>query len=151
MQNQTGITIYTVTKITHKLIQENGVYTCDPIFLKEQWIQILNLADSEQHKKQLDILLMFYRKMGHKSTCKSIGAEYSLKPSSVNALITNFCRFVKKQSGIKFTIEYEGEEDEKLWPIAMTGRELPKGLFEWQVRPELAYALKDFLIISVNL
>lgn len=146
MQNQTGITIYTVTKITHNLIQENGVYTCDPIFLKEQWIQILNLADSEQHKKQLDILLMFYRKMGHKSTCKSIGAEYSLKPSSVNALITNFCRFAKKHSGMKFTIEYEGEEDEKLWPIAMTGRELPKGLFEWQVRPELVYGLKDYLI-----
>lgn len=135
-----------MTKVTHKLIQENGVYTCDPIFLKEQWVQIINLADSEQQRKQLDILLMFYRKMEHKSTCKSIGAEYSLKPSSVNALITNFCRFAKKQSGMNFTIEYEGEEDEKLWPIAMTGRELPKGLFEWQVRPELVYALKDLLI-----
>lgn len=60
--------------------------------------------------------------------------------------MTNFCRFAKKQSGMKFTIEYDGENDEKFWPIAMTGKELPKGLFEWQVRPELVYALKGFLI-----
>lgn len=135
-----------MTKVTYKLIQESGVYTCEPIFLKEQWVQILNLADSEQHRKQLDILLMFYRKMEHKSTCKSIGTEYSLNSRSVNALIINFCRFAKKQSGIKFNIEYDGEKEEKFWPIAMTGRELPKGLFEWQVRPELSSALKDFLI-----
>ena len=132
--------------VTHKLTQENGVYTCAPIILTDQWFSILNLADSEQHRKQLDMLLMFYRKIDHRSTCKSVGAEYSLKPNSVNALITNFCRFAKKNSGIDFVIEQDGSNDETFWPIAMIGRELPKGLFEWQVRPELANAIKDFLI-----
>jgi hypothetical protein len=135
-----------VAIVTHKLTQENGVFTCNPILLKNQWDQILNLADSEQHRKQLDILLMFYRKIEHKSTCKNVGGEYSLKPNSVNALITNFCRFAKKNSGIDFVIEQDGSNDETFWPIAMIGRELPKGLFEWQVRPELANAIKDFLI-----
>lgn len=132
--------------VTHKLTQVNGVYTCDPIIHKEKWEEILNLADAGQHKKQMDILLMFYRKVEHKSTCKSVGAEYSLKPNSVNALITNFCRFAKKHSGIDFVIEQDGSNDETFWPIAMTGRELPNGLFEWQVRPELASALKELLI-----
>lgn len=130
----------------YKLTQEKGVFTCAPVILKEQWEQILNAADSEQHKKQLDILLMFYRKIGHKSTCKNIGAEYSLNPYSVNSLMTNFCRFAKKHSGIKFIIEQDDSEKETFWPIAMTGRYLPKGLFEWQVRPELADAIKEFLI-----
>ena len=130
----------------YKLTKQNGVYTCDPIISKEQWLTILDLADTEQHRKQLDILLMFYRKTEHKSTCKSVGVEYSLKPNSVNALITNFCRFAKKKSGIEFTVEQDGSNEETFWPIAMIGKELPKGLFEWQVRPELAAALKEFLI-----
>lgn len=133
-------------KIKYNLEKVDGVYRTEPILQHSQWTNLLENIDSTKHIRQLNVLLMFYRKPEHRSTCKHIGAEYSLNTDSVRSIITNFCKYLKKQSDIDFSIEFNESTEEIYWPIAMIGRELPKGLFEWQVRPELVSAIKEFLI-----
>lgn len=100
-------------KLKYILEKVNGEYRTEPILQHSQWVNLLENIGMTKYVRQLDVLLMFYRKMEHKSTCKNVGAEYSLKPNSVNALITNFCRFAKKHSGIDFVIEQDGSNDGK--------------------------------------
>lgn len=129
-----------------KLEVKNGGYTTAPILTESEWKEMLDKVDLDSHGRQFEILLMFYRKAEHKATCKQIGSDFSLKASSVRSIITNFCRYIKKEAPVSISIQQNDSNEETFWPIIMLGRNLKNGLFEWQVRPELVTAIKYFLI-----
>lgn len=120
---------------------------CEPVVTQKEWLEILNDSMVKGYKKQIENLLLFYRRKGHKATCYDIGKEYSRPYEGVSRLVTNFNTYAKKYLGNRFTI-LDGEE-EKLWPISMLGKVVAKDRFEWTVRPELCAAIRQYLLHSI--
>lgn len=122
---------------------------CEPVASQHEWEEIITDVE-KKHKKQLDALLMFYRREGHKGTCGDIAKEYSMSDTAVNSLIVHFNKFAKKYTRDRFQIIREGDNTECFWAISMIGRDLKHG-FEWTVRPELCAAVRKYLIRSMLL
>ena len=134
---------------TYKLQQKDGQFFTEPILTEEEWYQVLQAADKSQNTSQLNALKMFLSQPGHKSTCSRLSKLYSMSDSSINMLVQHFGRFAQKSCGKEFHIESEDSDNDRFWPITMLGRRLKSGLFEWELRPELVAALRQFLRIKL--
>lgn len=121
-------------------------YFTEPILSKEEWLDVLHKTDNSKHKRQMEVLYMFFRQPGHKASCSVIAKEYSMNVTAVNSLIVHFCQYVQECSGKSFSIEDPDDNSETFWPIAMLGKRLSKDRFEWTVRPELVEAIQDLLL-----
>ena len=128
-----------------KLQNTDNCYFTEPILTEEDWIKVLYAADDGKHKRQLDVLRMFLIQPGHKGTCIKIGKEYSMSDSAINVLVQHFGKFAQNNCGKEFCIE-SNDDNNTFWPIAMLGRKLKDGYFEWELRPELVLALQHFLV-----
>ena len=130
-------------------VTEDGLYSTPPLLSKDEWKEVLAASDDDRHRRQLDALLMFYRQSEHCATCADIAKEYSMNASAIDALITHYCQFVKSYYGDKFQVIASDSDKECFWPIAMNGKRLSKGRFEWTVRPELVDAIREYLITKL--
>lgn len=128
-----------------KLQNTDNCYFTEPILTEEDWIKVLYAADDGKHKRQLDVLRMFLSQPSHKGTCIKIGKEYSMSDSAINVLVQHFGKFAQNNCGKEFCIE-SNDDNNTFWPIAMLGRKLKDGYFEWELRPELVLALQHFLV-----
>lgn len=135
--------------VTYVLQQKDGFYYTEPILNEEDWYRVLLAADNAQHRRQLDVLRMFLYQTGHKSTCARLSKLYSMSGSSINSFVRHFGEFAQKNCGKEFRIESPEIEEDRYWPITMTGRRLKGGLFEWELRPELVKALQHFLLAKM--
>ena len=135
--------------VTYVLQQKDGFYYTEPILNEEDWYRVLLAADNAQHRRQLDVLRMFLYQTGHKSTCARLSKLYSMSGSSINSFVRLFGEFAQKNCGKEFRIESPEIEEDRYWPITMTGRRLKGGLFEWELRPELVKALQHFLLAKM--
>lgn len=121
-------------------------YVTDAFITQDEWLQILKEADRQKRYKQLDTLMMFFRMPNHKSYCSEIAREYSTTLTAVNSTVTHFARFALKQIDNRVRVEQAEGEKDTFWPIVMLGREFKYEHFEWQLRPELIAALREFLL-----
>lgn len=128
-----------------KLKHEENRYWTEPILTTEEWLDILHRSQDAKHRRQLNVLLMFYYQPEHKSTCAAIGKEYSMDSTAVNSLIVHFGKHVQAICDKDISIESYADQKDTFWPVIMFGKELKNG-FEWQIRPELVLAIRRFLL-----
>lgn len=127
-------------------VQKDGdIYHCDIDISKEKWLEILK--DESVADNYKDAVVCFYRMPDHKGTCASVGKKFGKKPASLNMNVWQFGKYVQNRLN---SFELIGTDNKiSYWPTAMEqGRALKsgdEGSFEWQLRPELADAVKDYL------
>lgn len=124
----------------------NGTYSCDIDICKEEWLEILK--DTETSNNFKDALLRFYYMPGHRGSCTAVSNKMGGNPRALNLLISKFGSRVQKRFKDRFeVIGVDG--DPSRWIIPMNhGKRLPKdeeGSFEWELRSELAEAVKEYL------
>lgn len=124
----------------------DGSFVTDPFITKDEWLTVLRAAETEGKGSQMDSLLRFFRMPDNKGTCKAVAKEYGTDFESERSLITNFGMFTQKALGDRFRVESSEGEKDTYWPIPMLGKNLGKKGFEWKVRPELADALRRYLL-----
>ena len=125
--------------------KDGDVYRSDVDISKDEWLGFLkDKAVSDNYK---EAVACFYYLPDHKGSCVSAGKPFGKKPASLNATIMQFGKFVQNKLNRFECINTEGNKN--YWPIPMgIGRPLKngeEGSFEWQLRPELAEAVKDWL------
>lgn len=130
---------------------ENGKYTCDTGISIVQWKTFLQ--DSKLvTPERLDMLTKFYNEPEHKSTCKFIGEKYDndsiSAPQKYNALNIQLGKAICRHIKLKIK-RFENDKD-CFWIVAMTGRNLDNGLFEWELRPEVVKAMDELLLLVSN-
>ena len=125
--------------------KDGDIYYCDIDISKEEWLGILK--DESVADNYKDTIVCFYRMPGHKGTCASVGKKFGKKPASLNINVWQFGKYVQNRLNRFECINTAG--DKNYWPVPMgQGRVLKgggDGSFEWQLRPELAEAVKDYL------
>lgn len=109
--------------------------------LKLDWESLL----SDKYKlwaKYKYALLKFYYSPNHEGSCKDVAKEFNDNASSLNALIMNFGRAVKKAVG-----DFAVMRNNKMvyWIISMNGYNDENNHFVWRLRPDLTDAIKKQL------
>ena len=125
--------------------KDGDVYRSDVDISKDEWLEILKNKDVSDNYKEA--VACFYYLPDHKGSCVSAGKPFGKKPASLNASIWQFGRYVQNRLNRFELIGTDGKST--FWPVAMgQGKPLKgadDGSFEWQLRPELAEAVKDWL------
>lgn len=136
-----------------KVCKEQDKYICETGLSVSQWLSILQ-DTSLVNEDRLDMLRKFYDEPEHKSTCSALAEKYDEGSASAIkryvALNTQLGIAICKRFGIEF--KRENDESTCYWIVAMTGRELNDGLFEWELRPEVVEAMEktDSLLLLVS-
>jgi len=123
----------------------DGVYSCDTGISKEEWLNMLQ--EQSMPDKYKDALLRFYYMPEHRGTCTTVSNEIGGDAQSLNSYITKIGQYVQKKQNRFQVVRPNGNPC--YWIIPMgEGRDLPKGddgVFEWQLRPELVEAIREYL------
>ena len=123
----------------------DGVYSCDIGISKEEWLNMLQ--EQSMPDKYKDALLRFYYMPEHRGTCTTVSNEIGGDAQSLNSYITKIGQYVQKKQNRSQVVRPNGNPC--YWIIPMgEGRDLPKGddgVFEWQLRPELVEAIREYL------
>ena len=130
---------------TIQVIEHNGIYSCDIGISKEEWLAILR---AEHFPDDYRItLLKFYYTPSHRGSCTVVGNAYGENAQKLNANIREIGRFVQKYLNRFQVVRPDGSAC--YWIIPMCeGMDLPKGSegsFEWELRPELVEAIREYL------
>lgn len=128
-----------------EIIQTGDVASCDIGVSKEEWLELLK--DSAMPIRYKETLIKVFYAPNHRGSCISICNELGGDPQSLNSYITNCGKYVQKKLGRFQIIRPNGKPCYWLVPMA-EGKDLPKGsegTFEWQLRPELTEAIKEYL------
>ena len=125
----------------------NGIYSCDVGISKKEWLEILKETSTRQSFK--DALYRFYYMPQHKGTCSAVSSHIGGNSHALNILVSKFGEYVRKRLNRFQVLGSDGKPSR--WIIPMNnGRHLSsdeEGSFEWQLRPELADALKQYLYL----
>ena len=120
----------------------DGTYDCDINFTQEDWLKVLKSEKCAM--TYIATLAVFLRCEGHKSTCTD--AAKSSKVSSSSSIRNKVTHFGQIAQDVINRVEIRREDDSNIfWLFPMTGKELKGGLFEWKLRDELAYALRQYI------
>ena len=127
-------------------VQLHGdVYSCDIGISKEEWLEILK--DDKTPQTYKETVLQFYYYPAHRGSCTAVGNAMGGNAQKINANIREFGKYVQKRLGRFLVARPDGTPC--FWIIPMCeGKDLPKGsegTFEWELRPELVEAVKDYL------
>lgn len=127
-------------------IKQNGdVYSCDIGVTKDEWLEILKSSDMPE--SHIETLLKFYYSPEHRGSCKAVANSMGGNPQSLRSHITAVGQFVQNRLNRFQVIRPNGNPC--YWIIPMSeGTDLPEGsegVFEWQLRPELVEAIKEYL------
>ena len=130
---------------TIRVKEIDGVYSCDVGITKQEWVELLK--NTKMPDEYREALLRFYYMPGKRGSCTAVSNAKGGNPQSLNSYITKIGQFVQKELN-RFQIE---RQDGKscFWIIPMCkGMDLPKGSegsFEWELRPELVEAIREYL------
>ncbi len=130
---------------TIEIKQQGGIYSCDIGITKDEWLEILQ--DEETLVEYKETLLRFYYYPAHRGSCTAVSNTMGGNPQSLNSYITKIGEYVQKRLGRFQVVSPNGKPC--YWIIPMCeGMDLPKGSegsFEWQLRPELVDAIREYL------
>lgn len=130
-------------------VQQHGdVFSCDIGISKEEWLEILQ--DNGLPDNFKDALLRFYYMPKHRGTCTAVSNKMGSNAHALNILITKFGNRVQKRFAHRFEVlGIDGKPSR--WIIPMNnGKTLSNnedGSFEWELRSELAEAIREYLYI----
>lgn len=135
-----------------QVYKKDGCYTCDIGITVGMWKSFLQ--DSELiTPDRLGMLVKFYNEPDHKSTCRTLAMKYDNEvisaPQKYNSLNTNLGKAICKK--LDLSIQRTDNSGECFWIVAMEGRELDNGWFEWKLRPELITAMQEIPEIASQL
>ena len=127
-------------------VQLHGdIYSCDIGISKEEWMELLK--DDKTPQTYKETVLQFYYYPAHRGSCTAVGNTMGGNAQKINANIREFGKYVQKRLGRFQVARPDGTPC--FWIIPMCeGKDLPKGsegTFEWELRPELVEAVKDYL------
>ncbi len=127
-------------------VQQNGdVYSCNIGISKEEWLEILQ--DDKTLQAYKETILRFYYMPEHRGTCVAVSKKMGGNAHALNLYVSKFGQYVKKRLN-RFEV-YGTDGNATRWVIPMgKGRNLSKteeGAFEWELRPELVEALREYL------
>lgn len=127
-------------------VQQHGeVYSCDIGISKEEWLEVLK--DDKVPQTYKETVLQFYYYPAHRGSCTAVSNTMGGNAQKINANIREFGKYVQKRLGRFLVARPDGTPC--FWIIPMCeGKDLPKGsegTFEWELRPELVEAVKDYL------
>ncbi len=128
-----------------KVVQQGDVYSCDIGISREEWAGLLK--DEAMPEEYLNALLKFYYYPAHRGSCTAVSNVMGGNAQKLNANIRELGRFVQNRLNRFHVVRPDGTPC--FWIIPMCeGKDLPKGsegTFEWQLRPELVEAIRDYL------
>lgn len=126
----------------YKTKNNNGEYSCGDIGITtEEWMDLL---DKEEAAAYIDALVCFLREPEQRESCSVVGLKYGKPAQYFNNKITSFSKWVQKKLGRFDIMGTDGEAT--YWCIAMQkGWDTQQG-FVWQLRKELAEALRNYLM-----
>ena len=127
-------------------VQQHGdVYSCDIGISKEEWLEVLK--DDKTPQTYKETVLQFYYFPAHRGSCTAVSNTMGGNAQKINANIREFGKYVQKRLGRFQVARPDGSSC--FWIIPMCeGKDLPKGsegTFEWELRPELVEAVKEYL------
>jgi len=127
-------------------VEQNGdVFSCDISISKEEWLDILK--DDKTPQAYKETLLRFYYMPGHRGSCVAVSKKMGSNAHALNLYVSKFGQYVKKRLN-RFEV-YGTDGKPTRWVIPMCkGRNLSimeEGAFEWELRPELVEALREYL------
>ena len=130
-------------------VQQHGdVFSCDIGISKEEWLEILQ--DNGLPDNFKDALLRFYYMPKHRGTCTAASNKMGSNAHALNILITKFGNRVQKRFAHRFEVLGTDGKPSR-WIIPMNnGKTLSNnedGSFEWELRSELAEAIREYLYI----
>lgn len=130
-------------------VQQHGdVFSCDIGISKEEWLGILQ--DNGLPDNFKDALLRFYYMPKHRGTCTAVSNKMGSNAHALNILITKFGNRVQKRFAHRFEVLGTDGKPSR-WIIPMNnGKTLSNnedGSFEWELRSELAEAIREYLYI----
>ena len=129
-------------------IKQNGnVYSCDIGISKDEWLDVLKSKDVSDSCKET--LVKFFYSPGHRGSCKAVANVMGGNPQSLRSHITAVGQYVQNRLNRFQVIRPNGNPC--YWIIPMSeGTDLPEGsegVFEWQLRPELVEAIREYLYL----
>lgn len=127
-------------------VQQHGdMFSCNINISKEEWLEILQ--DDKTLEAYKETLLRFYYMPEHRGSCVAVSKKIGGNANALNLYVSKFGQYVKKRLN-RFEV-YGTDGDVTRWMVPMgRGRILSKedeGSFEWELRPELVEAIKDYL------
>ncbi len=127
-------------------VQQYGdVFSCDIGISKEEWLEILR--DDKTPQTYKETVLQFYYYPAHRGSCTAVSNAMGGNAQKINANIRELGKYVQRRLGRFQVARPDGTPC--FWIIPMCeGKGLPKGnegTFEWELRPELVEAVKDYL------
>ncbi len=128
-----------------EIIQNGDVYSCDIGISKEEWLSLLK--DDNMPVQYKEALVKFYYMPEQRGSCTAVCNAMGGNVQSLNLYIAKCGEFVQKRLNRFQIIRPNGKPC--FWLVPMCeGKDLPagnEGTFEWQLRPELTEAIKDYL------
>ena len=129
-------------------VQQHGdVFSCDIGISKDEWLDLLQ--DDKTPQTYKETVLQFYYYPAHRGSCTAVSNAMGGNAQKINANIREFGKYVQKRLGRFQVARPDGTPC--FWIIPMCeGKDLPKGsegTFEWELRPELVEAVRDYLYL----
>ncbi len=128
-----------------EIIQNGDVYSCDIGISKEEWLSLLK--DDDMPVQYKEALVKFYYMPEQRGSCTAVCNVMGGNPQSLNSYIARCGEYVQKRLDRFQIVRPNGKPC--FWLVPMCdGKDLPagsEGTFEWQLRPELTEAIKDYL------
>ena len=125
--------------------QQGDVYSCDIGISKEEWLEILKDEKTPQAYKET--VLRFFYYPSHRGTCTGVSNDLGGNAQKLSANIRELGKYVQKRLNRFQVVRPDGTPC--FWIIPMyEGKGLPQGAegtFEWELRPELVGALREYL------
>ena len=127
-------------------VQQNGdVYSCDIGISKEEWLEILKDDKTPQAYKETALRFFYYP--GRRGTCTAVSNDFGGNAQKLSANVRELGKYVQKRLNRFQVVRSDGTPC--FWIIPMCkGKNLPQGgegTFEWELRPELVEAIRDYL------
>ncbi len=127
-------------------VQQHGdIYSSDIGVSKEEWLEVLK--DDKTPQTYKETVLQFYYFPAHRGSCTAVSNTMGGNAQKINANIREFGKYVQKRLGRFQVARPDGTPC--FWIIPMCEeKNLPKGsegTFEWELRPELVEAVKEYL------
>lgn len=133
---------------TIQVQQHDNIFSCNIGISKEEWLEILQDKSLPENFK--DALLRFYYMPKHRGTCTAVSNKMGSNAHALNILITKFGNRVQKRFAHRFEVLGTDGKPSR-WIIPMNnGKTLSnneEGSFEWELRSELAEAIREYLYI----
>lgn len=133
-------------KVIQKQKNKEGFYYAETGVTANEWFQML--TDGTISKRQINVLLCFYREPGHKGICNVLAKKYGGNVKHFSNPIWRMGQAVQNHLGrfklVNADTDVDSIDENTYWAIPMTGKSEKQG-FCWMIKQALCQALEKYL------